>query len=50
MNKVKELWNKTQEVVVDFIRGTWDDITDVWEFRPNVIILLVTLSCLCLLV
>lgn len=50
MDKVKELWNKTQEVVVDFIRATWSDIGDVWEFRPNVIILLLILSCLCLLV
>ena len=50
VGKVKALWNKVQEVIVDFVRGTIEDFYTVWEFRPNVIIWLVVLAVLCLFV
>jgi hypothetical protein len=48
LDKVKSLWNKAQEVVIDFVRATMEDFVTVWEFRPNVVIWLVLLAVLCL--
>lgn len=50
MDTLKALWNKTQEAVIDFIRYTADDFVAVWDFRPNVIILLVLFALGCLFV
>lgn len=46
----KDLWNKVQENIIEFIRYTADDFVAVWEFRPNVIILLGTFALVCLFV
>jgi hypothetical protein len=50
LDKVKSLWNKAQEVVIDFIRATLDDFVTVWEFRPNVLIWMALFAVLCLVI
>jgi hypothetical protein len=47
---VKDLWNKVQENIIEFIRYTADDFVAVWEFRPNVIILFGVFALICLFV
>jgi len=47
---VKDLWNKLQENIIEFIRYTADDFVAVWDFRPNVIILLLLFALGCFFV